>query len=87
MSGNTVTFTPALVYEHYGAATTTIENSYGVLDTRSAVGLLSRNIRVSPAPDPNNWGCRVLVYGYNEISADISVPPTWRNGYAKLKGV
>lgn len=58
-----------------------------MLDARSGVGLLTRNIRVSPAPDPNNWGCRVLVYGYYELSTDISIPPTWRDGYAKLKGV
>lgn len=66
ISGTTITFTPALLFEHYGAATTTVENSYGVLDARSAVGLLSRNIKVTPGPDPDNWGCRILVYGYLE---------------------
>lgn len=29
----------------------------------------------------------MLVYGYNEIHEDITIPPVWRNGYAKLKGV
>ena len=48
---------------------------------------MTRNIKISPAADPNNWGCRVLIYGYNEISSDITVPPVWRDGYAKLKGV
>lgn len=51
------------------------------------MGLLSRNIKITPGPDPDNWGCRVLVYGYNEISDDLSIPPTWKNGYAKLKAV
>lgn len=87
VNGNTVSFSPALVFEHYGASGATITNDYGVLDTRAAVGLLTRNIRISPAADPNNWGCMVYVYGYNEISEDLSKPPVWRNGYAKLKGV
>lgn len=65
ISGNIITFTPGLAYEHYGSGSTTIENSYGLLDTRSAVGLLTRNIKVTPGPDPDNWGCRILVYGYN----------------------
>lgn len=65
ISGTTVTFTPALTFEHYGAASTTIENAYGVLDTRSAVGLLTRNIKITAAPDANNWGCQILVYGYS----------------------
>ena len=85
ISRNTITFTPGLTYEHYGASSITIQKSYGVLDARSAVGLLSRNIRISPGPD--SWGCRVLIYGYQELNADIRIPPIWRNGYAKLKGV
>lgn len=51
------------------------------------MGLLTRNIKITAGPDPDNWGCRVLVYGYNEIHEDITIPPIWRNGYAKLKGV
>lgn len=68
ISGTTITFTPALQWEHYGAAGTTLENDYGILDTRGAVGHLTRNIKISPAADPNNWGCRVLVYGYSELN-------------------
>lgn len=64
ISGNTVSFTPALVYEHYGASGATITNAYGTLDARSGVGLLNRNIRITRGPDADGWGCRVLIYSY-----------------------
>ena len=67
ISGTTITFTPALQYEHYGAAGTTLSNNYGTLDARSAVGHITRNIKISAGADPNNWGCRVLVYSYLSI--------------------
>ena len=51
------------------------------------MGLLTRNIKISPGPDADNWGCRVLVYGYRQISDNLNIPPVWKNGYAKLKGV
>lgn len=41
----------------------TANNSYGTVDTRTAVGMTSRNIKIS-ADLTNNWGCRVLVYAY-----------------------
>lgn len=35
--------------------------------------MISRNIKISADLTYNDWGCRVLIYGYN--------------GYAKMKGV
>ena len=64
INGNAVTFTPALVHEHYGDSQATIKNSVGTLDARSAVGLLSRNIRITKGADAHGWGCRVLLYSY-----------------------
>lgn len=91
INGNTITFTPPLVYEHYGDTTTTISNSVATLDTRSAVGLLSRNIRITKGPDANGWGCRVLVYSFYSMP-DISPnnpisTPTIETGYVIFDGV
>ncbi len=47
VNGNLVSFVPPLLHEHYGASSSTISNSFGIIDTRSAVGLLTRNIRIS----------------------------------------
>ena len=82
ISGTTISFSEPLVFEHYGAPGTTLTNSVGTLDARSAVGHLTRNIKISAGPDANNWGCRVLVYGFNQEQPDG--PPKFRNGYAKL---
>lgn len=41
-----------------------------MLDTRAAVGLLSRNIKITNAND-NQWGCRVLAYSYTYIPQDL----------------
>ena len=30
---------------------------------RSAVGLLTRNIKIKKGADAHNWGCRILAYG------------------------
>ena len=89
ISGTTITFTPALQYQHYGASGTTISNDYGVLDARSTVGYLSRNVKISSGPDPNNWGCRILVYSYLSTPAVITPTnqPKHVNGYAKMSGV
>ncbi len=88
ISGKTITFTPALQFEHYGAATATISNTYGVLDARSAVGLLTRNIRITNASDSNGWGCRVLNYGYLELPSDlINGKVKLKNGYLQWNGV
>lgn len=61
---NVVSFTPSLKYEHYGAASVTILNSFGNLDTRSTVGLLTRNIKILASNTSDNWGGRVQIYGY-----------------------
>lgn len=89
INGNTITFTPPLVYEHYGDTSTTISNSVGTLDARSAVGLLSRNIRITKGPDTNGWGCRVLVYSFYSMPAVISPTsmPTIETGYIIFDGV
>ena len=65
LDGNLVTFTPPLLYEHYGADFETVSNSFGTIDTRSAVGLLTRNIKISSVAGIGNWGGRILIYGYN----------------------
>lgn len=67
IDGNVITFSTPLIYEHYGDATYTIERDYGILDTRSAVGKINRNIKISSGADANGWGYRVLVYGYLEL--------------------
>jgi len=56
------------------------------MDVRSAVGLLTRNIKIMKGPDANNWGCRVLVYSYLEHIKD-SDTATPMNGYAIFDGV
>jgi hypothetical protein len=78
-----------LAYEHYGDTSSTLTNSYGTLDARSGVGLLSRNIRITKGPDANGWGCRVLVYSYYEMPAVLSATsfPSIKTGYAILDGV
>lgn len=87
ISGNVVSFTPALAFEHYGDTGVTISNQYGVLDTRAAVGMLSRNIVITRGPDANGWGCRILVYSYLEIFTDITIQPKVRTGNAILDAV
>lgn len=69
INGNSITFSPALRYEHYGAGSP-ITNAYGVLDTRAGVGLLSRNIKITKGADPNNWGCRILAYSYSDFNPE-----------------
>ncbi len=59
---NTITFTPSLNYTHYGDSSVTINNSIGTLDTRAAVGLLTRNIKIVSNED---WGYQTLINGYN----------------------
>lgn len=86
INGNTVSFSPALQYEHYGASDPII-NQYGVLDTRAGVGLLSRNIRITKGPDANGWGCRVLVYSYVDIPENPADPIVTRTGKITFDGV
>jgi hypothetical protein len=53
---------------------------------RAAVGLLTRNIRITRGPDANNWGCRVQVYSYIMpiVDSTKAVPV---NGYVYFDGV
>jgi hypothetical protein len=74
-----VTFTPPLNYTHYGD-TSPLTNNYGTIDMRAAVGHITRKIKILRGADSNNWGFRVLVYGF--IDGDIT-----RVGVTKLNGV
>ena len=65
ISSKTVTFTPALQYNHYGDSSVTINNTFGILDTRTAVGHITRNIKFVAGPD-NGWGYTILGYGYSQ---------------------
>jgi hypothetical protein len=84
INGNTVTFTPALKYKHYGDTGPTVSNSIGTLDTRAGVGHLSRNIQII-AGDDSGWGYNVIVYGYNYVS--LNGTSTLFTGNAILHGV
>jgi len=61
ISGNTVSFSSALLYTHYGAPAITISNSYGTLDTRASVGHVTRNIKFISGPDLA-WGYTLVIY-------------------------
>lgn len=78
-SNNSVSFTPALNYTHYGASGVTVSNAVGTLDTRAAVGLLTRNIRIM-AGDDDGWGFQMIVQGYFD---GVKV----RSGSVVLQGV
>jgi hypothetical protein len=52
-----------LQYTHYGAPTVTINNTYGILDTRTSVGHLTRSIQIIAGGD-NAWGYQLIGYGY-----------------------
>lgn len=67
VNGNTITFSPALKYTHYGAASVTINNTYGKLDTRGSVGHVTRNIKIVSGPD-SGWGYSLVIYSYYEES-------------------
>jgi hypothetical protein len=74
-----VSFTPALLYKHYGHIGATVTNAAGTLDTRAGVGHLTRNIKIVAGPD-SGWGYQLLVYGYVDNT-------TLRSGSIILKGV
>lgn len=86
ISGNTITLNGTLKYEHYGDANPFTNSQGGKIDMRAAVGLLTRNIRITRGPDPDNWGCRVQVYSYimNIVNSTKAVPV---NGYVYFDGV
>lgn len=67
ISGNAVTLSSPLSYPHYGDSTS-ITTTIGSLDMRTAVGHLTRKIRIIKGPSADNWGFRVLVYSFNDGS-------------------
>ena len=69
ISGNTITFTPALAFNHYGAGSVTINNNVGKLDTRAAVGHITRKIRFISGED-SGWGYQLQNYGYSDTYFD-----------------
>lgn len=79
ISGTTVTFTPALKFTHYGASEATITNAVGTLDTRAAVGYLTRSIKIVSGAD-SGWGYQLIAYGYMDNT-------TLRTGSVILHGV
>lgn len=81
---NLVTFTPALQFTHYGASGVTVSNSVGTLDTRAAVGHITRNIRIIAGPD-DGWGFQLTINGYLATLPDNSTK--LRSGSAILQGV
>ena len=61
IADNTITFTPALKFTHYGSGSVTINNTIGQLDTRAAVGHVTRNIKVVSGPE-SGWGYTIVDY-------------------------
>lgn len=59
----------------------------GTIDVRAAVGLLTRNIKITKGDDPNNWGCRIQLYSYIIDSLNNISTPTAVNGYIIFDGV
>ena len=74
-----ITLASPLTYTHYGSASITINHSFGTLDTRTRVGHMNRNIKISAGPDAG-WGFTVIIYGHNDGNVT-------RIGHANLKGV
>jgi hypothetical protein len=57
---------PPFVYNHYGSVQPIITNGKRNLDMRAEVAVLTRNI-VIEGDYSSNWGCRILVAGYDNI--------------------
>ncbi len=75
-----ITITAPLIYTHYGASSTTINNNYGKLDTRARVGHVNRNIKIVPGPDAG-WGFSLTVYGFMDKANVLRI------GNVQLSGV
>lgn len=89
ISGTTLTITPALQYNHYGASGVTISNEFGTLDTRTAVGHLTRNIRFISGPD-SGWGYRINIFGFQDTYWDEGIEDNVtvvRTGSVDISGV
>lgn len=84
LSGNLVSFTPALNYSHFGNSSTTISKPYGTLDMRAGVAHLTRNIKFTSGPD-DGFGFSLIQFGYlKKLDNGTSVVQT---GKLKLTGV
>ena len=51
---NQITLDGTLAFDHFGNPQPTITTSFGVLDMRDAVGLLTRNIKIRGNDDNGN---------------------------------
>ena len=68
-----------LVHSHFGDSGPTVEALDTVIDTRAAVGHLTRNIKIVSGGD-TSWGFRLFVYKYTACT-------TPRTGSITLEGV
>jgi hypothetical protein len=66
INSNTVTFTPALKFAHYGDANPTIVKSFGTMDMRTGVAHLTRNIKIAAGTD-DSWGFTLIQFGYAKM--------------------
>lgn len=82
-SGTIFTITPALLYDHYGAADRITTKAQRTLDMRAEVSVLNRNVVIKGTSD-NNWGCRVLIAGYD--NSDVN-PVQKIRGFVNLNNV
>ena len=80
INGNTIDFEPPLKYTHFGDTKETINNNIGILDTRNAVGHITRNIKfISGGEDPK-WGYWMEIFSENDGEVQ-------RRGRVTLSGV
>lgn len=76
ISGTTITLSAALAFSHYGAPTSSLTTTaLGVLDTRTVVAHLSRNI-VFGNKDTSGWGCAFWVNRYKDKDGKWHSPTT-----------
>ena len=64
ISGNTITFSPALQFNHYGNSSS-FSNTYGSIDMRASVGAFERNIKIVKGGDSTTAGFGVVIYAWN----------------------
>lgn len=76
---DTINFLPTLNFTHFGATGVTVNNTVGTLDTRAAVGHITRNIKIISGAD-QGWGFQMIVQGYFDGEKI-------RSGSAILQGV
>lgn len=84
INNKAITFTPALLYGHFGASGVTITNSAGSVDARTSVGHLTRNIVIKAGSD-ETWGFTFINYGFRDGSK-LRVGQLIVNGVQFIKG-